>query len=83
MAKKIPKNFWQMEMGAEMISTARSWNMAIEKHDRDARHELQSRWEAFEISFRYMFGIEIFFTRTDEYFGICTEDEHFFYREER
>lgn len=35
----------------------------------------QDRWEVFKLAIHQFYGIEFFFTRTDEYFGICTEDE--------
>lgn len=35
----------------------------------------QDRWEVFKLAIKQFYGIEFFFTRTDEYFGICTEDE--------
>lgn len=35
----------------------------------------QDRWDIFKLAIKQFCGIEFFFTRTDEYFGICTEDE--------
>ena len=35
----------------------------------------QDRWEVFKLAIKQFYGIEFFFTRTDEYFGIVTEDE--------
>lgn len=35
----------------------------------------QDRWEVFKLAIRQFYGIEFNFTRTDEYFGICSDDE--------
>ena len=35
----------------------------------------QDKWEVFKLAIKQFYGIEFFFTRTDEYFGICSEDE--------
>lgn len=35
----------------------------------------QDRWEVFKLAIFQFYGIEYYFTRTDEYFGICTYDE--------
>lgn len=35
----------------------------------------QDRWEVFKLAIKQFYGIEFNFTRTDEYFGICDDDE--------
>lgn len=35
----------------------------------------QDRWEVFKLAIKQFYGIEFFFTRTDEYFGVCNEGE--------
>ena len=35
----------------------------------------QDRWEVFKLAIRQFYGIEFNFTRTDEYFGVCNDDE--------
>lgn len=42
----------------------------------------QDRWEVFKLAIKQFYGIEFFFTRTDEYFGICTEGEEIFLMKE-
>lgn len=36
----------------------------------------QNQWEVFRMTIKQFCGVETAFTRTDEYFGICTEDEN-------
>lgn len=35
----------------------------------------QDKWEVFKLAIKQFYGIEYHFTRTDEYFGLVTEDE--------
>lgn len=35
----------------------------------------QDRWEVFKLMICQFYGVEFNFTRTDEYFGLCTDDE--------
>lgn len=35
----------------------------------------RDRWEVFKLAIKQFYGIEFFFTRTDTYYGVCTEDE--------
>lgn len=34
-----------------------------------------SQWAIYKMTIKYFYGVEYHFTRTDEYFGIVTEDE--------
>ena len=40
----------------------------------DTCESCQNKWEAFQLAIKQFYGLEFHFTRTDEYFGICTED---------
>lgn len=35
----------------------------------------QAQWEVYKMVLRQFYGVEYCFTRTDEYFGVVTEDE--------
>lgn len=35
----------------------------------------QAQWEVFQLAIKQFYGIEYHFSRTDEYFGLVTEDE--------
>lgn len=35
----------------------------------------QAQWEVYKMVLRQLYGIEYCFSRTDEYYGVCTEDE--------
>lgn len=35
----------------------------------------QAQWEIFQLAIKQFYGVEYHFSRTDEYFGLVTEDE--------
>ena len=43
----------------------------------------QDRWKVFKLAIKQFYGIEFFFTRTDEYFGVCSEDENIWLMKEK
>lgn len=68
------EKFLGTEFGKKMIQCAIDWDKAIEK-DIEFMTSYCSMWEVFQLAVKQFYGIEYHFTRTDEYFGICTEDE--------
>lgn len=42
---------------------------------RKATDWCQAQWEVYRIMFRQLYKVEYHFSRTDECFGVCTEDE--------
>lgn len=42
---------------------------------KDAIKRLCAQWDIFQLALKQFYGIEYAFTLTDEYFGVCTEDE--------
>lgn len=42
---------------------------------RKAADWCQAQWEVYRMALKQFYGVEYHFTRTDEYFGVCTEDE--------
>ena len=47
----------------------------LEIEDRKAALWCQAQWEVYQMALRQFYGIECHLTRTDEYFGVVTEDE--------
>lgn len=45
------------------------------RETRKAADWCQAQWEVFQMVMRQFYNIEYHFSRTDEYFGVCTEDE--------
>lgn len=69
------EKFLKTELGSSLKECIMDWDKWIESRDEDAALWCQAQWEVYKIAIRQFYRIEYCFTRTDEYFGICTEDE--------
>ena len=70
------KKFMMTEMGGELEETIKAWDQGLGFGYWDCTcKSCQDRWEVFKLAIRQFYGIEFNFTRTDEYFGICNDDE--------
>ncbi len=81
------KEFLRTETGISMRSCIQLLDEALEKKSSfyygSAEYEehagmawyCMAQWEVYKIILRELFGREYCFSRTDEYFGVCTEDE--------
>lgn len=81
------EEFLQTEAGEEMKETIRLWDRVLTRQEGEKKDHASNvcgaKWEVFKMFLKQLYGIEFFFTRTDEYFGICTEDERIFLMKER
>jgi hypothetical protein len=76
------------EFGCEMEEVIQAWDKALgDKYRADVDfHTLQTlawcqaQWEVYKLAMKQFYGIEYNFTRTDEYFGVCTDDEDFLFK---
>lgn len=85
--KMNKSNFLKTELGSELKACIISWDKALAscrinkyyteeyKRERKAADWCQAQWEVYKMAIKQFFGIEYCFTRTDEYFGLVTEDE--------
>ncbi|MCD7812108.1 MAG: hypothetical protein LUG91_09735 [Ruminococcus sp.] len=76
------KKFLKSEFGQELLGTIQAWDKALERghrcEDSTVIRDLawcQAQWEVYQKAIKHFYGIEYHFTRTDEYYGLCTEDE--------
>ena len=77
------EQFLKTEFGSELECTITAWNQALEKHNRTGEDKdilrtlawCQAQWEVYRMAIKHFYGVEYHFTRTDEYYGLCTEDE--------
>ena len=74
------EQFLKSEFGSELEGVIKAWDIALQQ-SRNASETLrdlawcQAQWEVYKLALKHFYGVEYFFTRTDAYFGICTEDE--------
>lgn len=74
--KKLNKEkFLKTEFGSNMKECVTAWDKWLSIGDRKAAEWCQAQWEVYKAAIRQFYGVEYFFTRTDEYFGVVTEDE--------
>ena len=79
----MKKQFLASEFGKELVSMINAWDQALEKdrttgEDKEILKTLawcQAQWEVYRAAIKHFYGVEYHFTRTDEYYGLCTEDE--------
>ena len=81
------EKFLRTEVGAELKCCIISWDKALDgcrkyswetgeyKRERKVADWCQAQWEVYKMVLRQFFGVEYCFTRTDEYFGLVTENE--------
>lgn len=77
------EKFLKAEFGSELECTITAWDQALEKNRRTGEDKeilktlawCQAQWEVYRMAIKHFYGVEYHFTRTDEYYGLCTEDE--------
>lgn len=77
------EEFLNTEFGREQEYTITTWDQALEKSGQtgEGKENLktlawcQTRWEVYRMAIKHFYGVEYYFTGTDEYYGLCTEDE--------
>ena len=78
--KMNKEQFLKTEFGGELESTITAWDDALSRNreDKEVLRTLawcQAQWEVYRMAIKHFYGVEYHFTRTDEYYGLCTEDE--------
>lgn len=74
--KKMNKDrFLKTELGSGLKECITAWDKWIKEGDDRAAVWCQAQWEVYKMAVQQIYGIEYCFTRTDEYFGVVTEDE--------
>lgn len=87
--KLVKERFLKTEFGGEMEDVVKAIDFYLKEQaatsewrEPEKYQSLQkdidilfAKWEVFKLAVKQFYGIEYHFTRTDEYFGCCTEDE--------
>lgn len=87
MARKFDKEkFLKTEFGVNLQECIKMWDSCLatcenvgSQESRVIRREClasyRAQWDVYQMAMKQFYGIEYHFTRTEEYFGVCTEDE--------
>lgn len=87
MCKLNKEKFLKTELGGNLYECIKAWDEALSdvqkrffgtdeyKRARKTASWCQAQWEVYKMTIKQFYGIEYNFTRTDEYYGLTTEDE--------
>lgn len=96
--KLVKARFERTEFGGQMVETVKALDFYLEEKSHTSQWQepekyeelnkdidrLFAQFEIFRLAVKQFYGVEYHFTRTDDYFGCCTEDgEDFLFRFER
>lgn len=86
--KMNKEKFLQSEFGGNMIECVTAWDYYLTERGkfvsehyvgfnriREGLNWCQAQWEVYQSALKHFYDIKYHFSRTDNYFGICTEDE--------
>lgn len=92
--KMNKERFLKTEFGAELESNIRALNYYLNEICRTSQFEapedykrlnndiqiLFSKWHVYQLAIKQFYGIEYNFSRTDDFYGICTQDEDYLFK---
>lgn len=92
--KMNKEKFLKTEFGAELEGNIRALNYYLNEIKRTSQFEsaedykelnddiqtLFAKWHVFKLAIKQFYGVEYNFSRTDEYYGVCTQDENYLFK---
>lgn len=96
--KLVKARFERTEFGGQMVETVKALDFYLEEKSHTSQWQEPEKYkrlrknidrsfaqfEIFKLAVKQFYGVEYHFTRTDDYFGCCTEDgEDFLFRIDR
>lgn len=76
------KEFLKSELGSTLQECVKAWDFWLEMRRRNNNEETrkgcnwcQAQWEVLQMAIKQFYGFEYHFSRTEEYYGVCTENE--------
>ena len=96
--KLVKARFERTEFGGQMVETVKALDFYLEEKNHTSQWQepekykrlmkdidrLFAQFEIFKLAVKQFYGVEYHFTRTDDYFGCCTDNgEDFLFRFER
>ncbi len=58
-----------------LFHSSAKWENKLYLSARFGLERCSAHWSGCQAALQHVYGISYYFTRTDEYFGVCTEDE--------
>lgn len=89
MLKMNKEKFLKTEFGSSLEECITAWDhwlaelkeFRFEPHEeeykraRESAGQCQAQWQIFRMAIKQFYGISYYFNRSNEYFGVSTEDE--------
>ena len=81
------EEFLQTELGRSLKECLTIWDSALENlakyafctpdynEAQEKAYICSEKWDVYRMALKHFYGVDYHFTRTDEYFGVCTDDE--------
>ena len=67
--------FLETDLGKAMIEVIQGWETAIQEQDDTQIDICCGKWTIIKIALKQLYGKDFYFSRTDDYYGVTTEDE--------
>lgn len=67
--------FFKTEFGVSLEDCISTWDKCLACGDRQGALWCQIQWEVYQMAIYHCYGINYYFTRTDKYVAVVTEDE--------
>lgn len=89
------KNFLKTELGSTLEDCIKAWDKALDgqrrhpygteeyKRAKNTASWCQAQWEIYQMVLRQFYDMEYHFSRTDDYFGLCTDERDWLFKIER
>lgn len=88
------ESFLKTEFGAELEANIRALNYYLNEIRRTSQFEtpedykrlnndiqtLFSKWHVYQLAIKQFYGIEYNFNRTNNFYGVCTQDEDYLFK---
>ena len=74
MMKMNKEKFLKSELGINLQECIAAWDKYLLTGAQIAALRRGAEWGVYQTALKQFYGVEYCFSRTDEYFGVCTED---------
>lgn len=77
------EEFLKTEFGSAMKECIDHWDTSLCAKDRDGAKQCYAQWQVYKLAIKQFYGIEYYFSRTDEHYGLVTETGDWVYKVDR
>ena len=67
--------FLETDLGKVMVVVIHDWEYAIQEEEEHLQDICCGKWSIIQIALKQLYGKEFYFSRTEDYYGVTTEDK--------